>query len=269
LADGMGGHNAGEVASKLAVDTVHDSLKDIIGNTEDDDEILLALNAAVIKAHEAIKKKAVSDINLRGKCTTLVVLVIKNEKAYLCHVGDSRAYLLRDSLERLTKDHTVGDSWVEKGYMTREQVPPQQWHSLTQAVGVGDYPVPDKMTIALKPGDILLLCSDGLTDMLADEEIAGILEKDTKEFIRKKTPPSPLSSPSRGEDGSKSAPPLSKDDTNSSPPLRGGDKGEGEICGLTYGLISNNEINEITDSLVAEANTRGGRDNISLIMVVI
>jgi len=80
LADGMGGHNAGEVASKIAVDTVHDFLKERIGTIESDKEILHTLEAAVIKAHEAIREKAVSDINLRGMGTTLVVLVIKDEQ---------------------------------------------------------------------------------------------------------------------------------------------------------------------------------------------
>ncbi|MBI5631905.1 MAG: Stp1/IreP family PP2C-type Ser/Thr phosphatase [Nitrospirae bacterium] len=209
LADGMGGHNAGEVASKLAVDTVHDYLKVIIGAVESDEEILHALNAAVMKAHEAVKEKAASDINLRGMGTTLVVLVVKNKKAYLCHAGDSRAYLFRGKLKRLTKDHTVGDSYVEKGYMTREQVPPQQWHMLTQAVGTDNDLAPDKKTFGLKPGDILLLCSDGLTNMLTDDEIAAIFKND------------------------------------------------------------NSSINELADSLVAEANNRGGRDNISLILVAI
>jgi protein phosphatase len=207
LADGMGGHNAGEVASRLAVDTAHDFLKERIGTMEDDEEMLRILDAAVMKAHKAIKEKAGSDAKLRGMGTTLVVLVIKNEKAYVCHAGDSRAYLLRDSLEQLTKDHTVGDSWVEKGYMTKEQVPPQQWHMLTQAVGVGNAPVADKKYVNLKTGDLLLVCSDGLTDMLTDEDISAILIK--------------------------------------------------------------NNINDLADSLVAEANNRGGRDNISLILGVI
>jgi len=208
LADGMGGHNAGEVASKLAVDAAHDFLKDRISTIESDEELLRALDAAIIRAHEAIKEKAASDIKLRGMGTTLVALVTKNEKAYICHAGDSRAYLLRESLERLTKDHTVGDSWVEKGYMTREQVPPQQWHMLTQAVGVGDYPVPDKKMVELKHGDILLLCSDGLTDMLTDEEIENIIK----------------------------------------------------------GYKDN--IYETVDILIRETNNKGGRDNISLILII-
>ncbi len=207
LADGMGGHNAGEVASRLAVDTVHDYLKDIIATIEGDDEILHALDAAVMKANEAIKGKASSDINLRGMGTTLVVLVIKNSKAYLCHAGDSRAYLFRSTLKRLTKDHTVGDSYVEKGYMTREQVPPQQWHILTQSVGTDTDLSPDKKAVGLKPGDILLLCSDGLTNMLTDEDIENAVR------------------------------------------------------------IGGNSISETVENLLAMANNRGGRDNISVILI--
>ena len=207
LADGMGGHNAGEVASKLAVDTAHDFLKERIGTMEDDEEILRILDAAVMKAHEVIKEKAESDTKLRGMGTTLVVLMIKNEKAYVCHAGDSRAYLMRDSLEQLTKDHTMGEYLVGQKIMQREKVPIQQWHTLTQAVGVGDEPAADKKYVDLKTGDLLLVCSDGLTDMLTDKEIAAILKKDK------------------------------------------------------------NNINELADSLVAEANNRGGRDNISLILI--
>jgi len=247
LADGMGGHNAGEVASAIAVKAAHSFIQNKLDPAQDDENILLILEEALVSAHNAIKERAATHVNLLNMGTTLVELLVRDGNAYVCHAGDSRAYLFRNTLQRLTRDHTVGDSYVEKGYMTREQVPPQQWHMLTQAVGIGDYPVPDKMTVELKPGDILLLCSDGLTDMLTDEDIAAILK-------RKKTPPSPLSSPSRGEDGSRSASLLSKDGTDSSPPLRGGDEGEGEI-------------NKIADSLVAEANNKGGRDNISVVIV--
>ena len=210
LADGMGGHNAGEVASKLAVDAAHDYLKDRISTIESDDELLSALDAAIMRAHEAIKESAhASDIQLRGMGTTLVALVTKNEKAYICHAGDSRAYLLRDSLKQLTKDHTMGEYLVEQKIMSREKVPAQQWHTLTQAVGTGENLIPDKNKIGLKSGDILLLCSDGLTDMLENVEIAALLKNDK------------------------------------------------------------NNMNKIADSLLAEANNRGGRDNISLILVTI
>jgi protein phosphatase len=209
LADGMGGHNAGEVASKLAVDAAHDYLKDRISMIESDEELLRALDAAIMRAHEAIKAKAASDIQLRGMGTTLVALVTKNEKAYICHAGDSRAYLLRDSLKQLTKDHTMGEYLVKQKIMSREKVPAQQWHTLTQAVGTGENLIPDKNKIGLKSGDILLLCSDGLTDMLENVEIAALLKNDK------------------------------------------------------------NNMNKIADSLLAEANNRGGRDNISLILVAI
>jgi len=185
LADGMGGHNAGEVASKLAVDAAHDYLKDRISTIESDDELLSALDAAIMRAHEAIKESAhASDIQLRGMGTTLVALVTKNEKAYICHAGDSRAYLLRDSLKQLTKDHTMGEYLVEQKIMSREKVPAQQWHTLTQAVGTGENLIPDKNKIGLKSGDILLLCSDGLTNMLTDTKITKILEDNRKNIHR-------------------------------------------------------------------------------------
>lgn len=92
------------------------------------------LKESLFRAHKAIQEKAKTDIRFNGMGTTLVELLVRDDKAYICHAGDSRAYLFRKTLRRLTKDHTVGDSWVEKGYMTREQVPPQQWHTLTQAI---------------------------------------------------------------------------------------------------------------------------------------
>jgi protein phosphatase len=177
LADGMGGHNAGEVASKLAVDSAYDFLKDRISTIESDEELLRALDAAIMRAHEAIKEKAASDIKLRGMGTTLVALVTKNEKAYICHVGDSRAYLLRESLKQMTKDHTMGEYLVEQKIMSRKKVPAQQWYTLTQAAGTGEKLIPDKNKIGLKSGDILLLCSDGLTDMLNDIEIESLLKQ--------------------------------------------------------------------------------------------
>jgi PPM family protein phosphatase len=209
LADGMGGHNAGEVASKLAVEVTHDYLKDLIGRLENDTDILQALNTAVIKAHDIVKKKGDSDKDLQDMGTTLVVLVIKDNKAFICHAGDSRAYLFRDNLEQLTKDHTLGEYMVEHEPMRRDEVPPYAWHMLNQAIGIYDNVEPDNRTIELETGDILLLCSDGLTGMLADKDITAILKN------------------------------------------------------------HQNNIDKSVDSLVTEANNRGGKDNISLILVAI
>lgn len=207
LADGMGGHNAGEVASDLAVKEAYTYILSEIERAEDGMDYFGILKEALFRAHKAIQEKAKTDIRFNGMGTTLVELLVRDDKAYICHAGDSRAYLFRKTLRRLTKDHTVGDSWVEKGYMTREQVPPQQWHTLTQAAGIGNYPAPDKKTFKLKPGDTLLLCSDGLTDMLEDAEIEALFKQHDA------------------------------------------------------------ELQNIVDALIEEANNKGGRDNISVVIV--
>lgn len=207
LADGMGGHNAGEVASDLAVKAAYRYILSEINRAEDEMDCFGILEEALFRAHKAIQEKAKTDLRFNGMGTTLVELLVRDDKAYIFHAGDSRAYLFRKTLRRLTKDHTVGDSWVEKGYMTREQVPPQQWHTLTQSVGIGDYPAPDKKTLKLKPGDTLLLCSDGLTDMLEDAEIEALFKQ-------------------HGAD-----------------------------------------LQNIVEALIEEANNKGGRDNISVVIV--
>lgn len=238
LADGMGGHNAGEVASELAVREAHSFILNKLDAAKNDSAILSVLEEAILKAHDVVREKASTDLSLSGMGTTLVELIIKGEKAYICHAGDSRAYLFRDKLERLTKDHTMGDYLVERKIMTREEVPPQQWHSLTQAVGVGDYPAPDKITIELKHGDLLFLCSDGLTDMLADDEIEKII-KENETFM-----------PKRGTQG--------KGNNPSSPHFGKGGMG---------GFSDEDYIDKTGDVLIEEANKKGGRDNISVVLV--
>jgi len=182
LADGMGGHQAGEVASRLAVEEAYTYLKDRLPQTNDEKDISKLLVEALLKAHDAVNKESKTDLNLMGMGTTFVEMIIKDEKAYICHVGDSRAYHLQNGIRQITKDHTVGDYLVEHGLMKREEVPSQKWHTLTQAVGVSENIVPELNHVKLKPGDILLLCSDGLTDMLTDQEIEGIIQNHKEEL---------------------------------------------------------------------------------------
>jgi serine/threonine protein phosphatase PrpC len=175
LADGMGGHNAGEVASETAVKTAHAYLAERL-SSDSDNEISTLLSDAMLAAHEAINTKARNDLALMGMGTTLVEVIIRGNKAFICHAGDSRAYHYRDALHRITRDHTVGDHMLENNFLPREQIPEKQWHTLTQAVGFGTPPVPDFEQVDLLSGDMLLLCSDGLTDMLTDEEIETIIK---------------------------------------------------------------------------------------------
>ena len=114
------------------------------------------------------------DKSLNGMGTTLLLTVVGNGKAYIGNVGDSRAYLVREDLRQLTKDQTVGAFLVEHNLMTDDEIDPGHWHVLIQAVGSAEDLAPELIELSLEIGDILLLCSDGLTDMLSDNEIEDI-----------------------------------------------------------------------------------------------
>ncbi len=187
LADGMGGHNAGEVASALAVDIVSMGLKQSIATTPDDGLFDLMANA-MQAAHWEINQKARTSLSYLGMGTTLVIAIVRGDTAYIAHAGDSRAYHFQfdprhhfedegtccSKLQQITNDHTLGDQLLAHG-VPREQISKKKFHTLTQSVGCGETPIPDCNTIKLAPHDILLICSDGLTDMLTDDEIEAVL----------------------------------------------------------------------------------------------
>ena len=184
LADGIGGHNAGEVASALAVETVYSILRSNIERTEIDGYFELMVHA-MQTAHWEINSKASTRSSLSRMGTTLVVALFREETAYIAHAGDSRCYLYqnaalphlkRDSnkLKRLTDDHTVGFQRLASG-VPIEQIPKKYFHTLTQSIGCGNPPTPDFKVVEFNQGDLLLICSDGLTDMLSDVEIEAIL----------------------------------------------------------------------------------------------
>ncbi|MEM2936415.1 MAG: protein phosphatase 2C domain-containing protein, partial [Candidatus Bathyarchaeia archaeon] len=175
LADGMGGHQAGEVASKIAVDEAYAYLRDRLGQAEDERATLKALTEALLRAHDAIMKESRREFGLMGMGTTLIEMVIKGGKAYICHVGDSRAYLIREGIMRLTRDHTVDNYLVEHDLVRFDETKPHRVHTLTQAVGVSNSIAPELKGVELEEGDLVLLCSDGLTDMLTDDDILGIV----------------------------------------------------------------------------------------------
>ncbi len=177
LADGMGGHQAGEVASRMAVEVAYDHLLATLGSKNTDADIFKVLASSLFKADRSIKISSTEDnFTFMGMGTTLVIALVRGDSAYLCHAGDSRAYLLRQHvMKQLTKDQTWGEYLVEEKHVAREKIPPQSWHVLTQAVGVTHKIRPELKKVKLKAGDILLLCSDGLTDMLTDEEIKKIV----------------------------------------------------------------------------------------------
>jgi PPM family protein phosphatase len=171
VADGMGGHLAGEVASATALEPV----QALDGRVfEDGPAALSALRDAVVQANATVSKMAHDEPTYRGMGTTLTVAMLEGRRLHLAHVGDSRAYLLRgDRFSQLTDDHTLVQHLVDEGQITREEaaVHPQR-SIITRAIGVSPEIDVDALSIELDPGDQLLLCSDGLTGVLEDEAIA-------------------------------------------------------------------------------------------------
>ncbi|MCB9791321.1 MAG: Stp1/IreP family PP2C-type Ser/Thr phosphatase [Alphaproteobacteria bacterium] len=189
VADGMGGHAAGEVASRIAVDTV----REILLGSRDPEETVLAepgmqdrsdelrerLRYAMNQSSVRIRREIERRPSYQGMGTTLVVVVVESEQVHLAHVGDSRAYLFRNErLVRLTRDHTVVQQEVDAGRLSPElaRIVPHK-NILTKSVGFHGPVDPDTSTRAVEPGDVFLLCSDGLTDPLDDKEIEDICRR--------------------------------------------------------------------------------------------
>ncbi|MBA3350269.1 MAG: Stp1/IreP family PP2C-type Ser/Thr phosphatase [Actinobacteria bacterium] len=171
LADGMGGHLGGEVASQLAIGIIErEPLSEFSG-----DETSLA--QLVRRANQAILDKAGTDRALEGMGTTCTLLVLDGHQAHLAHVGDSRAYLLRDGdLEQITQDHTLVQRMVQEGRLSPEDaLHHPHGNIITRALGVEPDIEVDIIVRDLRDGDRILLCSDGLTDMITPEDIRLIL----------------------------------------------------------------------------------------------
>lgn len=166
VADGMGGHSAGDVASALAIETLSEQL----GHAE-------SLSDAVRAANKAIYRRAAQEPELTGMGTTLTAMVAGDSSAQIAHVGDSRAYLLREGqLSRLTQDHTVVGRLVQQGRLHQEDADrhPQRSY-LERALGVDSDVEVDVHVLDFKPGDRVLLCSDGLFGMVDDDLITRVL----------------------------------------------------------------------------------------------
>ena len=175
VADGMGGHIAGDVASSTAVSVIAGQASTASA------ENLQTLVDLVRAANKAIWEKAGQDPSLKGMGTTCTLMLVDNEKAYFAHVGDSRAYLLRGGeLTQVTEDHTLVGRMVKEGRLSEEEAESHPQRSIiTRALGVDSDVEVDVMSLDLRPGDRILLCSDGLSSMISDEAIVGPLREET------------------------------------------------------------------------------------------
>lgn len=173
LADGMGGHQAGEVASAIAVDVIGQALKAQQGNVS-----VELLQRAVMQANDNILQHAAQSPELLVMGTTVVALSLQEERLYCAHVGDSRLYRLRDGeLNQLTHDHSLVQELVDEGMMDEDQARhSQQKNVITRALGLEAELEVDLLSEAVENGDSYLLCSDGLSDRLADYAIKTLLQ---------------------------------------------------------------------------------------------
>ncbi len=188
VADGMGGHVAGEVASKIAVDAI----EAFIGETASQDSALtwphpidpaLGIDGSRLKSAFHLANRRLADevaaaVDLRGMATTASTVLLKDEhRAMLAHVGDSRIYLFRDNeLERMTDDHSWVEEQMRAGLLSPLEARQHPWRNVvTRALSGGEDPEVDVKEVSLQPGDRLLLCSDGLSSVVPDDRIEEIM----------------------------------------------------------------------------------------------
>ena len=180
LADGMGGYNGGEIASRLATEAVQRYINNNFETTNKDrDSILYLIKSAMEYANMVVYEKSKEVKELEGMGTTLEICLIYNNKAYIGHVGDSRIYRIRKTIIRkLTKDHSYVQQLIEDGKITREEANTHpKKNMLTKALGCTPYVEPDFRARNIEQGDIIIMCSDGLTNMLSDETIYNIVSQ--------------------------------------------------------------------------------------------
>lgn len=198
VCDGMGGQNGGQIASKIACDTIEAHLLDIgdelKNQRENPDESVEDIKSMMIrgmsKANMAVHEASLIDDTYKGMGTTAILVVVIDELAYVTHIGDSRVYILNDKkLSQLTKDHSVVQELVDQGELTKEEalIHPNK-NMITRAVGVNLLVDIDYLKIPFENGNKLIICTDGLTNMVQDFVIENVLinhnaEKSSEQLI--------------------------------------------------------------------------------------
>ncbi len=177
VADGMGGHAVGELASRTAVQYVVDSLPTGLARVRTSREMEELLHSMVERANVKVYLQSLDNRRYKGMGTTLTVAVIRDWRLYLSHIGDCRVYLLHgSSLQRLTVDHTLVQELLDSGSITVEEANnhPKR-HMLMRSLGVNEYMSPDTQSFDISEGDLIMLCTDGLYGMVPEQTIRSIL----------------------------------------------------------------------------------------------
>ncbi len=172
VCDGMGGANAGNIASEIAVKTISEYLYNSYRDNITFDEMIKVVNNAISSANFQIYDKATKNESLAGMGTTIVIAVVIGNEAIIAHVGDSRIYLVNENILQLTKDHSIVQSLIESGKITEDdaKVHPRK-NIITRALGVEPEVIIDTDFINLQSNDTLLLCTDGLSNFVSDDII--------------------------------------------------------------------------------------------------
>ena len=186
VADGMGGHAGGGTASRIAVETIDRELRQVRTSQGSvleartplqDSPVPEAIRAAVERACIAIYSKAQEDPRLAGMGTTVISLLMKEDQAFFAHVGDSRAYLIRgDLIQQISEDHSLVNEQIKAGMITPEEAKHSRYKNIiTRSVGFEEEVQVDVMGLLSEPGDVFVLCSDGMANMMEDAEILHIV----------------------------------------------------------------------------------------------
>ena len=174
VADGMGGHKAGDLASRYTVETLTDSIK----NSASDNPITI-INDAIVEANTKLLEKAAESEQYTGMGTTLVVCTIIGESMYVANVGDSRLYLYDGRLSQITRDHSLVAEMVALGKLGRDEARRHEKKNvITRAIGGAKEIMADFFEAELTAGNRIIMCSDGLSNMVEDEEIERVLASD-------------------------------------------------------------------------------------------
>lgn len=173
VADGMGGHKAGDLASKLTVETI----VDVISSMNEKDPVTL-MGKAIHRANDAVLGKAKESEEFTGMGTTVVVACIKDNMLYVANVGDSRLYVIDKEITQITRDHSLVEELVSMGQLDRAQARTNRNKNIiTRAVGGMKVVMADYFEIQLKGGEVILMCTDGLTNMVEDNEIMNLVKQ--------------------------------------------------------------------------------------------
>lgn len=180
VADGMGGHNAGDMASRMCVEEIAAQIESSTQITP-----IGVLEQAVAAANEKIFEASMEDPALHGMGTTLVGTVVLGDVAYIINVGDSRLYAYRGQLKQVTVDHSLVEEMVQSGKLQKEDMRTHpNKNIITRALGTNSDVKADCFEIEVSEGDVLLLCSDGLSNMLEDEEMEAVIRDNIEDMSK-------------------------------------------------------------------------------------